>query len=143
MKAGVAVVDTNVVVSGILTSGIDAPTSRILDSMLSGSLRFALSIELLAEYRSVLLRKKIRSRHGLDEAQIDTILTAIAENAVICEPANPPSFPPDHGDLHLWALLAASPGAILVTGDQDLVDNPPDWASVITPRTFLLSSIIR
>ncbi len=142
MKAGVAVVDTNVVVSGILTSGIDAPTSRILDSMLSGSLRFALSIELLAEYRSVLLRKKIRSRHGLDEAQIDTILTAIAENAVICEPANPPSFPPDHGDLHLWALLAASPGAILVTGDQDLVDNPPDWASVITPRTFL-SSIIR
>ncbi len=137
MTARVAVVDTNVVVSGILTSGIDAPTSRILDSMLSGSLRFALSIELLAEYRSVLLRKKIRSRHGLDEVQIDTILTAIAENAVICEPANPPSFPPDHGDLHLCALLAARPGAILVTGDQDLVDNPPDWASVVTPRTFL------
>ena len=126
MTARVAVVDTNVVVSGLLTSGIDTPTSRILDSMLSGALRFALSIELLAECRSVLLRKKIRSRHGLDEAQIDTILTAIAENAVICEP-----------DLHLWALLAARPGAILVTGDQALVDNPPDWASVVTPRTFL------
>jgi len=137
MTARVAVVDTNVVVSGFLTSGIDTPTSRILDSMLSGALRFALSIELLAEYRSVLLRKKIRSRHRLDEAQIDTILTAIAENAVICEPANPPSYPPDHGDLHLWALLAARPGAILVTGDQALVDNPPDWASVVTPRTFL------
>ena len=76
MTARVAVVDTNVVVSGLLTSGIDTPTSRILDSMLSGALRFALSIELLAEYRSVLFRKKIRSRHGLDEAQIDTILTA-------------------------------------------------------------------
>ena len=137
MTARVAVVDTNVVVSGFLTSGIDTPTSRILDSMLSGALRFALSIELLADHRSVLLRKKIRSRHGLDEAQIDTILTAIAENAVICEPANPPSYPPDHGDLHIWALLAARPGAILVTGDQALVDNPPDWASVVTPRTFL------
>ena len=137
MTARVAVVDTNVVVSGLLTSGIDIPTSRILDSMLSGALRFALSIELLAEYRSVLLRTKIRSRHGLDEAQIDTILTAVAENAVICEPADPPSYPPDHGDLHLWALLAARPGAILVTGDQALVDNPPDWASVVTPRTFL------
>lgn len=142
MTVRVAVVDTNVVVSGLLTSGIDTPTSQILDSMLSGSLRFALSIELLAEYRSVLLRKKIRSRHGLDEAQIDTILTAIAENAIICEPANPPSYPPDHGDLHLWALLVARPGAILVTGDQALVDNPPDWASVVTPRTFL-SKIIR
>jgi len=137
MTARVAVVDTNVVVSGFLTSGIDTPTSRILDSMLSGALRFALSIELLAEYRSVLLRKKIRSRHRLDEAQIDTILTAVAENAVICEPADPPSYPPDHGDLHLWVLLAARPGAILVTGDQALVDNPPDWASVVTPRTFL------
>jgi len=137
MTARVAVVDTNVVVSGLLTSGIDTPTSRILDSMLSGVLRFALSIELLAEYRSVLLRTKIRSRHGLDEAQIDTILTAVAENAVICEPADPPSYPPDHGDLHLWVLLAARPGAILVTGDQALVDNPPDWASVVTPRTFL------
>jgi putative PIN family toxin of toxin-antitoxin system len=137
MTARVAVVDTNVVVSGLLTSGIDTPTSRILDSMLSGALRFALSVELLAEYRSVLLRKKIRSRHGLDEAQIDTILTAVAENAVIYEPADPPSYPPDHGDLHLWALLAARPGAILVTGDQALVDNPPDWASVVTPRTFL------
>jgi len=137
MTVRVAVVDTNVVVSGFLTSGIDTPMSRILDSMLSGALRFALSIELLAEYRSVLLRKKIRSRHGLDEAQIDTILTAIAENAVICEPTNPPSYPSDHGDLHLWALLAARPGAILVTGDHALVDNPPDWASVVTPRTFL------
>ena len=137
MTARVAVVDTNVVVSGLLTSGIDTPTSRILDSMLSGALRFALSIELLAEYRSVLFRKKIRSRHGLDEAQIDTILTAVAENAVICEPADPPSYPPDHGDLHLWALLAARPGTVLVTGDQALVDNPPDWASVVTPRTFL------
>ena len=137
MTTRVAVVDTNVVVSGILTSDIDAPTSRILDSMLSGTLRFALSIGLLEEYRSVLFRKKIRSRHGLDEAQIDTILTAVAENAVIREPADPPSFPPDEGDLHLWALLAALPGAVLVTGDQALVDNPPNWASVVTPRTFL------
>jgi putative PIN family toxin of toxin-antitoxin system len=133
MTARVAVVETNVVVSGLLTSGIDAPTSRILDSMLSGALRFALSVELLAEYRSVLLRKKIRSRHGLDEVQIDTILTAVTENAVICEPADPPS---DHGDVHLWALLAARSGTVLVTGDQALVDNPPDWASVVTPRTF-------
>jgi hypothetical protein len=28
------------------------------------------------------------------------------------------------------------------TDDQDLVDNPPDWASVVKPRIFL-SSIIR
>ena len=52
MTARVALVDTNVVVSGLLTSSIDAPTSRILDSMLSGALRFALSVELLAEYNA-------------------------------------------------------------------------------------------
>ena len=86
MTARVAVVDTKGVVSGRWSSDDDAPTLKILDSMLTGTLRFALSVELLAEYRSVLLRDKIRSRHGLDEVQIDTILTAVAENAVICEP---------------------------------------------------------
>jgi putative PIN family toxin of toxin-antitoxin system len=139
VTAPLVLVDTNVVVSGLLTSDRDAPTARILDRMLTGEIRGLLSVELLAEYREVLLRPGIRSRHGLDEREVDTILTAIAENAVICEPIEPPSAPPDRGDLHLWSMLAARPGAILVTGDQALVDCAPGWTTVLTARAFIES----
>ena len=139
MTAPLVIIDTNVIVSGLLTSDRGAPTTRILDQTMTGEIRPLVSLDLLAEYRSVLLRPAIRSRHGLDENEIDTILTAIAESAVVCEPINPPSAPPDRGDLHLWSLLAARPAAILVTSDQALVDDSPDWATVVTPRAFVES----
>jgi hypothetical protein len=44
-----AVVDTNVVVEGLLTKDPAAPTARILDGMLAGSFPFILSVVLLAE----------------------------------------------------------------------------------------------
>jgi putative PIN family toxin of toxin-antitoxin system len=137
--APLVVVDTNVIVSGLLTGDQGAPTAVILDRVLSGEIRALLSVDLLTEYRSVLLRPGIRSRHGLDEDQVDAILTAIAENAVICEPVAPPSAPPDRGDIHLWSLLAARRGAVLVTGDRDLVDSSSAWAAVVTARAFLES----
>jgi putative PIN family toxin of toxin-antitoxin system len=135
------IVDTNVIVSGLLTSDEGAPTAEILDRAITGEIRALLSLDLLAEYRPVLLRPAIRSRHGLGPDEIDTILTAIVENAVICEPIEPPAAPPDRGNLHLWSLLAARPAAILVTGDQALVDNPPDRATVATPRSFIETSL--
>lgn len=139
MTAPLAIIDTNVIVSGLLTSDQGAPTAAILDGVLTGEIRALLSVDLLAEYRSVLLRPRIRSRHGLDEHQVDTILTAIAENAVVCDPVEPPSAPPDRGDLHLWSMLAARPDAILVNGDQTLVDSSPGWATVVTARAFIES----
>jgi putative PIN family toxin of toxin-antitoxin system len=92
------VVDTNVVVAGLLTSQQGAPTARILDAMISGKLRFALSIELLAEYRAALLRPQIRRRHGLDEGEIDVVLEALARNAVVVARKGRMREAPDPGD---------------------------------------------
>ncbi len=131
------VVDTNVVISGILTSDPNAPTARIVDAMLQGSLIFLLSVDLLAEHRAVLLRPALRARHGLDDSEIEIVLTTLADNAVVREPVDPPSLPPDRGDRHLWALLAAHPGTALVTGDRALLENPPNWAKVIAPADFV------
>jgi putative PIN family toxin of toxin-antitoxin system len=139
VTAPLVVVDTNVIVSGLLTSEKGAPTAAIVDRTMTGEIRVLLSLDLLAEYRLVLLRPKIRARHGLDEIAIDAILTAIAENAVVCEPVEPPTWPPDLGDLHLWSLLAARREAVLVTGDHELVARSPKWATVITPRSFIES----
>ena len=132
------VVDTNVVVAGLITGAGDSPVRRVLDGMLAGAFPFLLSPDLLAEYRRVLLRIGIRQRHGLTEGEVDTVLEDIALHAQIRDPSAAPVEPaPDRGDDHLWQLLLASPGAVLVTGDQRLVEQPPAFASVVSPRAAL------
>jgi putative PIN family toxin of toxin-antitoxin system len=136
VTAPVAVVDTNVVVSGLITSARGSPTAVILDAMLAGRFSFLLSVELLAEYREVLLRPAIRRHHGLADAEVDAVLTDLAMNGILHEPGPAASTPPDPGDDHVWALLE-TPAAILVTGDEALRRRAPDPARVLSPRDFL------
>lgn len=130
------VVDTNVVVAGLLTADADSPVRLILDGMLAGEIRCLLSSELLAEYRLVLRRPRIRERHRLSQEEIDRVLTEIVRYAAFREPvAAPPA--PDRGDRHLWRLLAAVDDGLLVTGDRALLAQPPDFARVESPADFI------
>lgn len=135
MSDAPAVIDTNVVVSGLLTSSSVSPTARILDGMIAGRFRFLLSLELLAEYREVLLRPKIRRRHGLSPAETDVILTEIAANATIVD-IEPGGTKTRSQDLHLRRILAAAPAARLVTGDRSLAVSVGGKARVLTPKDF-------
>ena len=134
MTALILIIDTNVVVAGLLTQNPDSPTRWILDGMLKGQFPFLLSPNLLAEYREVLLRPRIATLHGLDETEIDQILTELVANAVFRDPESTyPVQAPDPGDNHLWALLACEAGVALVTGDKRLFDNPPDGGVLLSP----------
>ncbi len=137
MTKRAAIVDTNVVVAGLITSDGDAPTARVLDGMIGGGFPFVLSVALLAEYRGVLLRDRIREAHGLGSDEIDAILTTIASNAIVREPAINAGSAPDTGDQHLWDLLASTPEAILVTGDRALLEGTSGGARVVSPREFV------
>lgn len=136
----VALVDTNVIVSGLLTALDDSPTARILDAMAAGTLHFILSDELLAEYRAVLLRPAIATRHGLIETEVDAFLEGIVANAGWREPVAsqdaPPAVPPPPivpGDEHVLALLEAEPRATLVTGDRRLREAVAAQRPALTP----------
>lgn len=135
MKYSAAIVDTNIVVAGLLTGRPASPTARILDGMLKGAFTYLLSPALLAEYREVLLRRKIRARHGLSEREVDVLLTVIAANAIIREPAAS-SGAPDAKDNHLWSLALSEPSSVLVTGDRALFASPPPNSAVLQPREF-------
>ena len=137
MRAGPAVIDTNVVVSGLLSSLSDSPTARILDGMIGGRFRFLLSIDLLAEYRDVLLRPRIRERHGLQNASVDVLLTEIAANGAMLEISPMGDMKARRADEHLWKLLATAPAATLVTGDLRLIARPVRGAHVISAREFV------
>jgi len=139
-----AVIDTNVVVSGVLSSAPGSPTVRIVDAMLSGRLRFALSETLLIEYRRVLLRPTIVERHGLTGAEVDHFLEGLVVNALMRDPSvtdhgsAPATDLPAavHGDEHVIALMAAVPEAVLVSGDIRLRESLAARYQVASPAEF-------
>lgn len=133
------IVDTNVVVAGLLTSQADSPVARILDGMLGAAFPFVLSEALLAEYRAVLVRPKLCKLHGLSETEIDIILTDLARHAIVLIPAPIAAvrLAPDPGDQFLWDLLATRADLVLVTGDKLLLQDEAMQARVILPHAFV------
>ena len=112
-----------------------SPVARILDGMLTAAFPFVVSPALLAEYHAVLVRPALRKLHGLSVKQIETILTDLAQHAIVLEPvAGPPA--PDAGDQLLWDLLAARAELRLVTGDKLLLQGFGMRGRVLTPAEF-------
>ncbi len=136
MKPVVSIIDTNIVISGLITSDTSSPPARILDAMLNGKFLYLMSTELLNEYALVLRRPKLVRLHGLSDEEIDSLLSALVVNATWRE-SSALSKAPDPGDDHLWALLTSYAECLLVTGDRLLVDKPPGSSAVISARDFL------
>lgn len=135
MTARIPIIDTNVVVAGLLTKHAQSPVARILDGMLTGALAFVLSEALVAEYRNVLLRAPLRKQHGLTVVEVETLLTDLVQLAILMEP-RPATAAPDPGDQLLWELLAARADLILVTGDKLLLQHQGMDGRVVTPLAF-------
>ena len=131
------IVDTNVVVAGVLSADTESPPAQILEAMLAARIHFLLSAELLGEYRAVLARPGIADRHGLGLPEFDQLLHRLAEHGVVCEPPLTPHRSPDAGDQHLWCLLDAEPAAVLVTGDRVLLESCPWPDCIVTARDWV------
>lgn len=132
------IVDTNMVVAGLLTANGASPVARILDGMLAAAFPFVVSNALLAEYRTVLVRPKLCKLHGLSVAEIETILTDLAQHAIVLNPPPLAAAPaPDPGDQLLWDLLAARADLVLVTGDKLLLEDSGMEGRVIAPQVFV------
>ena len=136
-------VDTNVVVSGIVGLDAQSPPVLILDAMLRGELPFVISADLLAEYHEILVRPSIAARHAMPASKVDALLAELTTAAYLRQPQAelvsdddpPPSGPP--GDEHIIRLLAHEPRAALVTGDQSLLDAVRGWREVVSPAALV------
>lgn len=138
MSPPVFVVDTNVVVAGLISAAAESPVVAVLDAMLSGRLFYLVSPALLHEYRTVLLRPRVAKLHSLGEPEVDQVLVELTANAIWHEPDHA-SPAPDPSDDHLWALLAAHDNSILITGDRLLRANPPPENRVISASAWVES----
>jgi predicted nucleic acid-binding protein len=144
--SGFVVIDTNVLVSGMVRAPETSPPKRIVEAMIGGHLRFMLSDALVREYRRVLRRQSIAQRHGLSEAEVDGVLLGIVMNATMhelktsgagSEPASAGGDSVPAGDARVAALLRSMPGSVLVTGDSRLADAVRPWCEVVTPSAFV------
>ncbi len=133
------IVDTNVVVAGLLTANPASPVARVLDGMLVASFPFVVSQALLAEYHAVLTRPKLLRLHGLPVDDVETILTDLAQHAIVLVPTRAAAAAPDPGDQMLRDLLALRADLCLITGDRRLLADAGMSGRVVTAGDFVAS----
>ena len=112
MLSPVCVVNTNIVVSGLIDADRGSPPARILNAMLDGDLLYLMAGDLLDGYSSVLRCPALVRVHRCTDDDIDLLLASLVANSIWREPAVDGDAP-DSGDNHLWALLATFPQALL------------------------------
>ncbi len=123
--------DTNVVVSGLLNS-FGAP-GRVLDLALAGELTVAYDDRVLSEWREMLRRDKF----GFSAADVESLLAFFEEEGLGTSPSPLGAELPDPGDLP-FLEVAREAGATLVTGN--LKHYPPEKreeVEVMAPAAYL------
>lgn len=124
------ILDTNVIVSGILFTGLPA---KLLAAWREGRFSLVVTPMILAEYH------RVASELSKDFPKIDivSVLDVIAIHAEIAsdpEITTPLCRDPDDDK---FLAIAAVIGAILVSGDKDLITADGTLGvRVLTPRTF-------
>ncbi len=126
------VLDTNVVVSGMLTAF--GPPSQIIELVASGDITLVIDDRILAEYADVLARPRFK----LDPRRVDDFLR-VAEDAEAAVGVPLPFVLPDPDDeLFLEVAIAGAVDA-LVTGNEKHFKVPRGKLAVpiMSPRRFL------
>jgi putative PIN family toxin of toxin-antitoxin system len=127
-----AVVDVNVLISGILSA--KGPSAEILRASRDGLFELVVSEILLAELKRTLGYHKLRKR--IPEEKAAAFANWVRDHGTLAEdPATPsPVRSRDPDDDYLLAL-AIGRRAYLVTGDQDLLVLSDDLP-ILTPAQF-------
>lgn len=114
-----AVIDTNVLVSGLFWHG--APHA-LLEQVRAGTLTLASSPALLAELEDVIGRAKFDAILASTQTSRERTLAELRQLAEIIEPPRlPQSVCRDPDDDHALALALAARADLLVSGDEDLL----------------------
>ena len=125
-----AVIDTNVLVSALLSKHDDASTVRVIYSLYEGEFIPIFSKEIIAEYREVLSREKFKFSSDIVNLLISTI-EALGENLT---PKVSGIQLPDMKDLPFYEVVLEKKGSYLVTGNKKHFPKEP---FVVTACEFL------
>jgi putative PIN family toxin of toxin-antitoxin system len=108
----IIVLDTNVVVSGILRPF--GKPAMILRLVAAGRIRCAYDLRLLTEYRNVLDRPKF----GFSKTQVNTFLAQMEEEGLLVAAGPLSTRLPDPNDEPFLEVALAARAEVLVTGNK-------------------------
>lgn len=127
-----AVIDTNVLVSALISSNVGAATVQIVGRLISGDIIPVYSSVIMNEYREVLSREKFK----FDSEMVNYILSVVEKYGVLVEPSPADLILPDMKDLPFYEAILEKhdENAYLVTGN---LRHFPIEPFVVTARQML------
>lgn len=128
-----AVIDTNVLVSALLSSHSDAATVLLIGKMISGEIIPVYNTDIMNEYREVLSRRKFK----FDSATVEYLLSAVCHFGLMVEATATGAILPDRKDLPFYEVVMEkrrSDDAYLFTGN---IRHFPVEAFIVTPSEML------
>lgn len=129
-----AVIDTNVIVSSLLTRNHDSATARVMNAVYEGKVIPLVCDEILGEYEEVLHRAQLK----LDPAKCDYILSLIRDQAELMHPVHTDASMPDEDDRIFFEIALAGQDVFdsrLVTGN---IKDYPKADFVVSPSEFCI-----
>ena len=127
-----AVIDTNVLVSALISSNEDAATVQLVRRMISGEIVPIYSEEIMQEYKEVLSRKKF----GFELEPVEYMLRAVVEYGIKTDPEHIDIVLPDikYKPFYEVVMDTRDNGSYLVTGN---IKHFPIEPFVVTARQML------
>ena len=125
-----AVIDTNVLVSALITHNPEAATAKVVRHLLEWDFIPMYDEDIIAEYADVLRRTKF----PILSETADALISHIIENGVEASRINFEEPMPDEDDRVFLEVALSMEDSFLVTGNQK---HYPTSARIITPSQFL------
>ena len=137
-----AVIDTNVLVSALITKNPEAATIKVLEAVFYGDITPLYHLEIINEYREVLHRSKFR----ISGAVIKKIIDAIIQYGVEVFPKPTGEILIDMDDLIFYevAMEKRDDNSYLVTGNQkhypikDFIVTPAEMINIINEHKTVI-----
>ena len=124
------VIDTNVIISALLSRHPDAATVKILDNLFDRTIIPIYNDEILEEYGSVLRRPKF----NFAEETICATLYAIKKGGIAADRISSNEHLPDPKDIVFYEIALSMDESFLVTGN---IKHFPRKPFIVTPAEML------
>ena len=125
-----AVIDTNVLVSALLTHNVGVATAKVLDSVAKCDIVCVYNEDILMEYREVLHRPKFK----FPERKIDSLLAFITQKGIHSDRVPYDGNMPDEKDRPFYEVSLSVEDSFLVTGN---LKHFPVTPKVVTPSQMI------
>ena len=125
-----AVIDTNVLVSAILTKNTQSPTFRVMGAVLERQIVPLYDNDIISEYTDVLHREKF----GFSDNQINYYLDAMKREGLPAQRVTSTEYFPDPKDIVFYEVALSKEDAFLVTGNKKHFPQKP---IVVTPAEMV------